>query len=118
ALIDEIPIIAALACFAEGPTIIRDAQELRVKESDRIESIAVNLRKVGAKVGALEDGLAIESQGELQPADFDSFGDHRIAMALSIAALFLPGASTLANAECVAVSCPSFYELLEQIAHK
>ncbi|MCH9032310.1 MAG: 3-phosphoshikimate 1-carboxyvinyltransferase, partial [candidate division Zixibacteria bacterium] len=114
-LIDEIPIIAVIACFANSTTVIRDAAELRVKESDRIESIAKNLRKMGAKVGVLEDGMVIETEGELQPADFESFGDHRIAMAMSVASLFLPGNSTLDNESCINVSCPGFYDYLGQI---
>lgn len=117
-LIDEIPIIATIACFAEGPTVIRDVSELRVKESNRLESIANNLRLMGAAVGMIDDdGLVIEAQSEMQPADFKSYGDHRIAMSLAIAALFLPGVSTLDDTECVSVSCPGFFELLDQIAH-
>ena len=115
-LIDEIPIIAVMACFSEGPTIIRDVAELRVKECDRLEALIENLRLMGAKVGSVEDdGIVIEAKGEMQPADFKSFADHRIAMALSIASLFLSGESTIDNADCVAVSCPRFYELLESI---
>lgn len=116
-MIDEIPIVAVMACFAEGTTVIRDVGELRVKETDRLETIAVNLRKMGAAVGVVEDGLVIEAKGEMQPADFDSFGDHRIAMAMSVAALFLPGKSTLVNDEVTAISCPRFFELLQSISH-
>ena len=117
-LIDEIPIIATVACFAEGPTIIRDVAELRVKESNRLESIASNLRLMGAGVGMIDDdGLVIEAKGEMQPADFKSYGDHRIAMSVAIASLFLSGDSTLDDAECVSVSCPTFFELLDKIAH-
>ncbi|MBN4076475.1 3-phosphoshikimate 1-carboxyvinyltransferase [Gemmatimonas aurantiaca] len=115
ALIDELPIISVIACFSEGTTVIRDAGELRHKETDRIEAIAKNLRIMGANVGSLEDGLVIEAKGDLQPGDFDSFGDHRIAMAMAVAALFLPGSSTLADSESVAVSCPTFFELLASI---
>jgi 3-phosphoshikimate 1-carboxyvinyltransferase len=115
ALIDELPIIAVLACFAEGPTVIRDARELRVKETDRIDALTKNLRVMGAHVGELEDGLAIEAKNEMQPGDFNSYGDHRIAMALSVAALFLSGDSTLTGADAVTVSCPTFFELLDSI---
>ena len=112
-----IPIIATIACFADGPTVIRDVSELRVKESDRLESIAANLRLMGAAVGMIDDdGLVIEAKGEMQPADFRSYGDHRIAMSVAIASLFLPGSSSLDDAECVSVSCPKFFELLDQIA--
>ncbi len=115
-LIDEIPIIAVMACFADGPTIIRDVEELRVKECDRLEALIDNLRRMGAKVGSVEnDGIVVEAKGEMQPTDFKSFGDHRIAMAMSIAALFLAGESTIDDADCVAVSCPHFYELLDSI---
>ena len=106
---------AVMAAFAAGTTIIRDASELRVKESDRLVAIAENLNKMGIKCGLLEDGLAIEGGWELNGVDFESFGDHRIVMAFSIAAMFLYGPSSIDNDEVVAVSCPNFYELLEQI---
>ena len=114
-LIDEIPIVAVMAAFAEGTTIIRDASELRVKESNRLEAIHHNLKLAGAKSALLDDGLAIEGQPELSGADFKSFDDHRIAMAFSIAALFLAGPSTLDDDACVAISCPEFYDILGQI---
>lgn len=114
-LIDEIPIIAVMAAFAKGTTVIRDAAELRVKESDRLEATCENLRRMGIKCGLLDDGLAIESGKEPAGADFSSFGDHRIAMAFSIAALFLTGPSTIDDDSVVAVSCPAFYDLLDKI---
>ncbi len=115
-LIDEIPIIAVMACFSDGPTLIRDVAELRVKECDRLEALIENLRRMGAKVGSVEnDGIVVEAKGEMQPADFKSFGDHRIAMALSVASLFLAGESTIDDSECVGVSCPRFYEMLDSI---
>ena len=114
-LIDEIPMAAVMAAFASGTTIIRDASELRVKESDRLVAISENLNKMGIKCGLLEDGLAIEGGKELNGTDFNSFGDHRIAMAFSIAGLFLYGPSSIDDDEVVAVSCPNFYELLDQI---
>jgi 3-phosphoshikimate 1-carboxyvinyltransferase len=115
-LIDEIPIVSVLAAFSEGTTVIRDASELKVKESDRLAAIAHNLTKMGVKCGLLEDGLIIEGAGELEGADFVSFGDHRIAMAFSIAALFCTGPSTIDDADCVAISCPTFYDLLKEVA--
>ena len=113
-LIDEIPIVAVMAAFANGTTIIRDAQELRVKESDRLAAVAENLQRMGIKCGVMEDGLAIEGGLEPNGADFSSFGDHRIAMAFSIAALFLVGPSTIDDTSVVGISCPNFYKLLDQ----
>ncbi len=114
-LIDEIPMVAVMAAFATGTTIIRDAQELRVKESDRLMAISENLKKLGIKVGLLEDGLAIEGGKDLNGADFESFGDHRIAMAFSIAGLFLHGPSSIDDDSSVSVSCPDFYKLVDQV---
>lgn len=116
ALIDEIPILAVLAAFSEGETIIRNAAELRVKESDRLEAIAHNLQAMAVPCGVLEDGLIIEGRKEPSGGDFKSFGDHRIAMAFSIAALAAVGPSTMDDAEAANVSCPGFSELLGQIA--
>jgi 3-phosphoshikimate 1-carboxyvinyltransferase len=115
-LIDEIPIVAVMAAFAEGETIIRDAAELRVKESDRLEAIAHNLTAMSVSCGVLGDGLIIEGKAEPSGADFETFGDHRIAMAFSIAALSAVGPSSIDDASVVDVSCPGFYELLSQIA--
>lgn len=115
-LIDEIPIVAVIAAFAEGETVIRDAAELRVKESDRLEAVAHNLRAMNVSCGVLEDGLIIEGKKEPSGADFVSFGDHRIAMAFAIAAQVAVGPSTIDNPEVVDVSCPQFFELLGQIA--
>ncbi|MBU8933159.1 MAG: 3-phosphoshikimate 1-carboxyvinyltransferase [candidate division Zixibacteria bacterium] len=114
-LIDEIPIVAVMAAFAPGTTIIRDAAELRVKESDRLEAVAHNLKLMGIKCGVLEDGLAIDGSTECSGADFKSFGDHRIAMAFSIASLFAVGPSTIDDESVVAISCPEFWDLLEMI---
>ena len=114
-LIDELPILAVTAAFTPGTTIIRDAAELKVKESDRIAAISHNLSKMGVSCGALEDGLVIERKAEPNGADFETFGDHRIAMAFSIAALFAVGPSTIDDDSPVAVSCPGFYEILSQI---
>lgn len=114
-MIDEIPLVAVLAAFADGTTVIRDAAELRVKESDRLEAVARNLTLMGVSCGLLEDGLAIEGKRELAGADFISYGDHRIAMAFSIAAMRLEGPSSIDDASVVGVSCPEFYELLETV---
>lgn len=115
-LIDEIPIVAVMAAFTEGTTVIRDAAELRVKESDRLRAITENLQAMGINCGLLEDGLVIEGGKELNGSDFKSFGDHRIAMAFSIAALFLTGPSTIDDASVVSISCPDFYKIIDKIS--
>ena len=115
-LIDEIPIISVMAAFADGTTVIRNAVELQFKESNRLAAISENLQRMGVKCGLLEDGLAIEGGKELSGADFQSFGDHRIVMAFSIAALFLVGPSTIDADAIVNVSCPNFYNLLDSIS--
>jgi 3-phosphoshikimate 1-carboxyvinyltransferase len=114
-MIDEIPAISILAAFAEGTSVIRDAAELRFKESDRIAALAANLERMGVSCGVLEDGLVIEGRRDLSGADFQSFGDHRIAMACSVAALFAVGPSSIDNADVVDVSCPGFFELLDRL---
>ena len=114
-LIDEIPIIAVIAAFAQGTTVIRNAEELKVKESNRLEAVAENLNLAGVKCGLLEDGLAIEGVSEFNGADFKSFGDHRIAMAFSIAALFAVGPSSIDDASVVDISCSEFYNLLDKV---
>jgi 3-phosphoshikimate 1-carboxyvinyltransferase len=115
-LIDEIPILSVVAACAEGTTVIRDASELRVKETDRLAAIATNLRAMGVKAGELEDGLAIEGGKQLHGADITTFGDHRIAMAFAIAAQIAAGPSSLDDASCVAISCPTFFDLLSQVS--
>jgi 3-phosphoshikimate 1-carboxyvinyltransferase len=115
-LIDEIPAIAVACAFAEGQSLIKDAGELRVKESDRIKSIAWNLKRLGAEVEELEDGLLITGGRQLKPSDLESFGDHRIAMAMAVAAMSIPGRSRIRNAECVDISFPGFFETLKNIS--
>jgi 3-phosphoshikimate 1-carboxyvinyltransferase len=115
ALLDEIPILAVLAAFAKGETIIRDAAELRLKESDRLEAIDHNLRQMGVPCGLLEDGLIIEGRKDPSGGDFKTFGDHRIAMACAIASLAAVGPSNLDDATVVKVSCPTFFDMLTQI---
>lgn len=114
-VIDELPLLALLATQCNGTTIIRDAGELRLKESDRIHSVAENLRRMGARIGELEDGWIIEGKTELSGNTLDSFGDHRIAMTFAIAGLIAHGYTVLKDAECVNVSFPGFFELLESI---
>ena len=114
-LIDEIPIIALLAAFSTGETVVRNAAELRVKESDRLEAIAHNLSAMSVSCGVLEDGLIIEGKSDPAGADFRSFDDHRIAMAFSIAALAAAGPSSIDDASAVDISCPEFYARLDQI---
>jgi 3-phosphoshikimate 1-carboxyvinyltransferase len=119
-LIDELPMLAALGPFTERGVEIRDARELRIKESDRIAAVAENLRRMGAQVEERPDGLRVEgrSAGRLRGAEIDPHGDHRIAMAFSIAALGAEGASMIRDAECAAVSFPDFYDSLERIAER
>lgn len=114
-LIDEIPILAVAAVFAQGKTIIRDAAELRVKESDRIATTATQLNRMGARVTELADGLEITGDTPLTGSDVDSHTDHRIAMSLAIAALNAKGTTTIHGAEAAAVSYPNFTATLQQI---
>lgn len=114
-LIDEIPVLAVAAVFAEGTTVIRDAEELRVKESDRITVMARQLTKMGAKVTELPDGMEITGGTSLSGADVDSYTDHRIAMSLAIAALNATGTTTIHRAEAASISYPNFIATLEQV---
>jgi 3-phosphoshikimate 1-carboxyvinyltransferase len=114
-VIDEIPILAVLGALSFEGLEIRDAKELRVKETDRIATIADNLSRMGIKVEAFEDGMRIPGRQRFQAAELDSFGDHRIAMAFAVAALRAPEPSTLLNAEAADVSFPEFYDLLESV---
>jgi 3-phosphoshikimate 1-carboxyvinyltransferase len=114
-VIDELPIIAVAGALAEGTTIIKDAQELRVKESDRLAALALNLRAFGVPVEETEDGLIIQGRAPLQGARVNSLGDHRIAMAFSILALFAEGSSLIENTACIATSYPSFERDLNEV---
>ena len=118
ALIDEIPVLAAIAPYTEQGIEVRDAKELRVKESDRIASIATNLAAMGAQVEELEDGLKIPGGQFLRSAELDSFGDHRIAMAFSIAALRTQGETLIRGSECAAISYPAFFPTLEGLVER
>lgn len=114
-LIDELPIIAVMACFAEGTTVIRDAAELKVKESDRIAVMTENLTAMGAKVTATDDGMIIEGGHTLHGAVVDSHLDHRIAMSFAVAALNADGETEILGADCVNISYPAFYRDLQKI---
>ena len=114
-IIDEVPIIAIAATQAHGITVIRDAEELRFKESDRIESITTNLKKMGAKIRDTKDGLVIEGPVKLKGAEIESNGDHRIAMAFSIAGLIAEGETVINDIDCVNTSFPSFFQTLENL---
>ena len=114
-LIDEIPVLAVAAVFAEGTTVIRDAEELRVKESDRITVMANQLNKMGAKITELPDGMEITGGTGLTGTDVDSHTDHRIAMSFAIAALNATGTTTIHRAEAATISYPNFIPTLQQI---
>ena len=115
-LIDELPMIAVMAAFAEGTTVIRDAQELRVKESDRIQVMTENLRKMGADIQETEDGMIIHGGKALHGAEIDSHLDHRVAMSFAVAGLLCEGTLSIKNGECVNISYPEFYSDLYSLA--
>ncbi len=113
-LVDEIPVLAVAGALASGTTVIRQAEELRLKETDRIAAIAHNLRTMGTQVVELKDGLEIHGRPSLRGARVASFGDHRIAMAFAVAGLHADGETTVQDVECVAESYPNFEEALEE----
>ncbi|QRG69924.1 3-phosphoshikimate 1-carboxyvinyltransferase [Brevibacillus choshinensis] len=115
-LIDEIPVIAVMATQAKGRTVIRDAEELKVKETDRIATVVSQLSKFGAKVTPTDDGMIIEGESVLTGAVIDSMGDHRIGMAMAIAGLAAAGETSIENDEAINVSFPGFGQLLENIS--
>jgi 3-phosphoshikimate 1-carboxyvinyltransferase len=117
-LIDELPVLAAIGPYTSGGIRIRDAKELRVKESDRIALVARNLRAMGAEVEEFEDGLDVPGGQQLHGAVIDSGGDHRIAMAFSIAALRAEGETLIQGAESAAISFPEFFDLLDLVAER
>jgi 3-phosphoshikimate 1-carboxyvinyltransferase len=117
-LIDELPVLAAIAPYTRGGIRIRDARELRVKESDRIALVARNLRAMGAQVEEFEDGLDVPGGQQLHGGVVDSDGDHRIAMAFAVAALRAEGDTLIVGADAAAVSFPEFYQLLEQVTER
>lgn len=114
-LIDELPLLAVVGSQLTGGLTIRDAGELRHKETDRLRATVLNLRAMGAEVDELEDGLVVNGPVRLKGARIESFGDHRIAMAFSIAALMADGESDIADSNCVNISFPEFYQLLDSI---
>lgn len=114
-LIDELPVIAVAAAFAQGETVIRDAQELKVKESNRIDAMERELSRAGADVTATGDGLVIRGGRAIHGAAFESYGDHRVAMSMAVLALAAQGESHIANPECIAISYPDFFAALQRL---
>jgi 3-phosphoshikimate 1-carboxyvinyltransferase len=114
-MIDEFPILAVAATQAHGSTIVRDAAELRAKETDRIRAIATELATLGARIETQPDGFVVEGPTQLYGAPVDSHGDHRVAMALAIAGLVAKGTTTINNAEYVNDSFPDFVEFMRQM---
>ena len=117
-LIDEIPILAVMAAFAEGTTVIRDAAELKVKETNRIQTVTENLLAMGAEIIPTEDGMIIHGTGALKGTQIQSHLDHRIAMAFSVAALAAEGTTTILDGQCVDVSYPGFFAQLMNLSGK
>jgi 3-phosphoshikimate 1-carboxyvinyltransferase len=117
-LIDELPVLAAIAPYTRGGIRIRDAKELRVKESDRIALVVQNLRAMGAEVTEFEDGMDVPGGQKLHGATIDSGGDHRIAMAFSVAALRAEGDTLIRGSEAAAISFPEFFDLLDFVAER
>ena len=118
ALIDEIPVLAAIGPYTSDGVEIRDARELRVKESDRIASVAKNLRLMGAEVEEFDDGLRIPGGQRLHGASLDSFGDHRIAMAFAVAALRAEGDTQIRGADAAVISYPEFFKVMEGLLER
>jgi 3-phosphoshikimate 1-carboxyvinyltransferase len=117
-LIDELPLLAVVGSQIEGGIEIRDAAELRVKESDRIATTVAGLRAMGAQVEEFEDGLRVSEPTRLRGAEIDPCGDHRIAMAFTVAALIAEGETEIQDADCVAVSFPEFFRLLDEVVER
>jgi 3-phosphoshikimate 1-carboxyvinyltransferase len=115
-VIDELPILALAACFAEGKTTIKNAKELRVKESDRISATVSGLKALGAEITETEDGMIIHGTGKLDGGEVQSYHDHRIAMTMGIAGLIASGNTTISNAEAAEISYPSFWDELNNIS--
>ena len=115
ALIDELPMIAAMACAAQGTTVIKDAAELKVKESNRIRIMVENLSAMGADIRETEDGMIIEGGRPLHGASVDSHLDHRIAMTFAVTSLIADGVTTIKDADCVRISYPGFYQDLSRL---
>ena len=110
--------IAVMSAFAEGTTIIKDASELKVKETNRIDTVVSNLNAMGANITPTDDGMIIEGTGHLRGTDIESYLDHRIAMAFAIAGLAADGKTRIHNSQCVDVSYPVFFETLHEIRNR
>jgi 3-phosphoshikimate 1-carboxyvinyltransferase len=115
-VIDEIPVLAVLGAISEEGLIVRNAAELRVKETDRIETLARNLRDMGITVSTTEDGIEVPGKQKFRAGELKSYGDHRIAMAFSVAALAADDTSKIEDADAASVSFPEFYDTLRQVA--
>jgi 3-phosphoshikimate 1-carboxyvinyltransferase len=117
-LIDELPVLAAIAPFTAGGLEVRDASELRVKESDRLSAVTRNLQAMGAQVEQTDDGWRIPGGQHLHGAEIESYHDHRIAMAFAVAALRAEGETLIGNADCVGISYPAFFEDMEAVVER
>ena len=115
-LIDELPVIAVISCFADGTTVIRDAEELKIKESNRIAVVAENLTAMGADVEETEDGMVIRGGKPLHGARINTHLDHRIAMSFAVAALCADGVTEIQDSSCVSISYPGFFSDLERLS--
>jgi 3-phosphoshikimate 1-carboxyvinyltransferase len=118
ALIDEIPVLAVLGAATEEGLTVRDASELRIKETDRIQTVVENLKRLGVVAEELPDGLVVPGKQKFRGARFDSFGDHRIAMAFAVAALAGDGESVIEGAESASVSFPEFWDTLQAVVSR
>ena len=114
-VVDELPVLSLAACFAKGTTIIRDAEELRVKESDRISATVDSLSRLGATIEETRDGMNIIGGTNLSGAEVKSHGDHRIAMTNAIAGLIAEGETTIEDSEAASVSYPSFWNTIDEL---
>jgi len=114
-LIDEIPVLAVAAAFAEGETVIKDAAELKVKESDRIKTVTENLKAMGGDVTPTEDGMIIKGTGTLSGAEIHTYADHRIAMSFAVAGMASGGVTTLDDSDCAIISYPGFYDEFDRL---
>jgi 3-phosphoshikimate 1-carboxyvinyltransferase len=114
-VIDELPLLAVVGTQIDGGIQIRDAAELRHKESDRLSATATNLRLMGASIEEHPDGLTVHGPTRLRGASLGAFGDHRIAMAFTVAALIADGSTEIDGADCVHISCPEFFALLDSV---
>ncbi len=114
-LIDELPILAVAAAFAEGKTVIKDAEELKVKESNRIAAMEAELKKAGVFVLATDDGMIIDGGNQVKGGLFESYHDHRIAMSMAVLSLAAKGSSTIVNPQCISISYPDFFETLSEL---